>query len=135
MQTETDRRTDVMLGRLVQHVHDASEQTNRGGATTVASHVTLEESLQNTMREYIARVQAQFTELLNAPMGKMQAESVVRAEAMLEHSEQKPYEASDRTDKSAASAATTREIPEAGVNQKLHSQLAQEAQRKWAELG
>jgi hypothetical protein len=29
IQTETDRRADVMLGRLVQHVHDVSEQTNK----------------------------------------------------------------------------------------------------------
>jgi hypothetical protein len=137
MQTETDRRTDVMLGRLVQHVHDASKQTNKGGTTTIAGHATTEEtieSLRNVMREDMARVQAQLTELLNASMANTQVESDRRAEAMFERLEQKLHEASDRTDRMAASAATAHKIPGAGVNQKLHSQPAQEAQRTWTNV-
>jgi DNA anti-recombination protein RmuC len=140
IQTETDRRADVMLGRLVRHVHEVSEQTNKGGATTVASHATSEEtiaSLRNAMRDNMANLQAQLTELLKASIGEMQAESDKRAEAMLERSNQKPHEPSDRTERSAAPGATPHDIPGAGVNQKLHSHPAQKHSERgltWANV-
>jgi uncharacterized coiled-coil protein SlyX len=135
MQAETDRRTAEMLERLTQQVHDASKQTNKGG--TIAAHATSEEAMQSLrveMREDIARVQAQLTELLNDAMAKMQTESDRRAEAMLGRLVQKIQEASEQTVKSAAAAATAHAIPGVDPNQQSHSQPAQNAQRTWANV-
>ena len=135
MQGEADRRTAAMLERLMQQVQDALQQTNNGGTVATQAQITSEEavkSLRNEMREDIARVQAQLVEVLNAAMAKMQTESERRAEAMLERLERKLHEASEQAKRSAASAAVAHTISGSGVNQNLHSQPAQEAQRTWA---
>lgn len=109
MQAEADRPTAAMLERPVQQVHNASKQTNNGVPIASTAHVMSEEivqSLRNEMREDIDRVQTQLTEVLNAAIAKMQTESDRRAEAMLQRLEQKIHEASERAERSAASAAT-----------------------------
>lgn len=56
MQAEADKRTDAMLERLVQHVHDASKQTNNGATNTATVHAMPEEAtqfLRSEMREGI----------------------------------------------------------------------------------
>lgn len=92
------------------------------------------QSLRSDMREDIARAQAQLTELLDAAMAKMQAESDRRADAMLERLVQKFHEASERANKSAAAATTAHAIPEFGTDRQLHSQPTQKAQRTWANV-
>jgi cation transport regulator ChaB len=138
MQAEADRRTAVALERLVQQVQDASKQANNDGTTARTAHAVLSEKTQRSLRdeikEDIAGVQVQLTEVLNAATEKMQRESDRKAEVMLERLEQKLHEASEQLKKKAASTAVTHTIPGSGINQELHSQPTQESQRTWANV-
>jgi CRISPR/Cas system endoribonuclease Cas6 (RAMP superfamily) len=58
----------------------------------------------------------------------------MKAEAMLQRLEQKVHEASERAEQKAAFVATAHKISGASVNQKLHTQPAQNAQRTWANV-
>lgn len=137
MQAEAETRTDLLLERLVQQVHNTFKPADKGATTTATAHAMPGEamqSLRSEMKENLARAQAQLTELLNAAMAKMQAESDRRADAMLERLVQKFQEASEQANKSAAAAATAHAKPGLATDHGRQPQFTQNAQRTWANV-
>lgn len=137
LQVQADTQTDAVLERVVQHIHDATKQTNNDAGTAATVHTMPDEatqSLRSEMKENIAIAQAQLTELFNAAMAKMQAESDRRAEAMLERLVRDFREASVQANKSAAAVTSAQATP--GLATKTHSwsQPTQSAQRTWADI-
>lgn len=138
MQAESDRRTAAVFERLVQQVQEASIQTKRGGTTACTAHAATSEeavkTLRNEMREDITRVQAQLAEVLNAAIAKMQMESDRKTGVMLQRLEEKIFEASERPGRGTPSEVEAHKSTGAGLNQKLQSQPARDAQRTWANV-
>jgi len=135
MQVEADRRTAGVFERLVQQVQEASRQTDKGETTTCRAHAATSDeavkTLRKEMRENMATLQAQLTEVLNAAIAKVQMESDRRTDAMLQRLEEKIYEASEKAGKGVPPRGEAHKIPGAGVNQ---NQPARDAQRTWANV-
>ncbi|KAI7695416.1 hypothetical protein KC353_g17883 [Hortaea werneckii] len=137
MQAEADTRTNLMLESLLHKVHEASKRAEEGATTAAMGHVVPEEaieSLRNEMTDNIDKAQTHFTQLLNAAMAKMQAESDRRAEAMLERMMRKFHEASEQANKSAAAEAATQVRPGISAIHRPQPQPTQSAQRTWADV-
>jgi hypothetical protein len=108
------------------------------------------QSLRSEVKEDIARMQTQLTEIFSSAMVQMQekadrrtatmlerliqTESDKRADTVLGRLEQKCHEASEQTIKSAAAATIAHSIPGVGPNQQPHPQPARNAQRTWANV-
>lgn len=122
----------------MQQVQEASRQTDKGETTACAAHVATSEeavkTLRNEMREDIGRVQSQLADVLNAAIAKMQMESDRKTGVMLQRLEEKIFEASERPGRGIPSEVEAHKITGAGVNQKLQSQPARDAQRTWANV-
>ena len=138
MQVGADRRTAAVFERLVQQVQGASRQNDKGETTACAAHVATSEeavkTLRNEMREDIGRVQSQLADVLKAAIAKMQMESDRKTGVMLQRLEEKFFEASERPGRGIPSEVEAHKITGAGVNQKLQSQPARDAQRTWANV-
>jgi DNA-binding ferritin-like protein len=130
IQSESDKRTDMMFERLVQQV-----QTHRdnGEATQTTSEETVQ-MLRNEMEEGIARAQTQLTELLNNALARMQTESDRRADTMLERLVQKLHGVSEQVSQNIVPAVRAHAIPGLRTDQQSYSQPTQVAQRTWADV-